>query len=321
MRLFIIPFAVLFGVFTRTELLLADTYPVAITDDRQQLVTLTHRPESVAAISVFAADVMQALGSQASGLSTLNHQRTRFLGDTVAHVTDLGEVHETNMEVLTQLKPDLIVGIRTYTEPHAAKFEQIAPFLAYDLIDYADSDRAILGMTTALGKAEEGAQLNRDFAARMAELGNKAPGGLRSVLLWYWDDVPFAFYDHHLAVHIMRELQVNNAFGASELAPSLKNPFAAPISMEKLLQLDPDVILAFKGDSGPFAQHPVWQRLTAVKQQRVYRVSDHYVMPHGPIARDMVLRELAHLFYPATFAAPSDIPVAARARPAAFSSD
>ena len=118
----------------------------------------------------------------------------------------------------------------------------------------------------------------------------------------------------------MTELGVTNSIGASP-RPEIKKFDSAPISMETLLKLNPDIIISFKGEDGPILTHPVWPKLKAVKNKLAYRVGDQYVMPHGPIARDMVLRELAYLFYPDEFEQPDDIPIAARAKLSTFTTD
>ena len=234
-------------------------------------------------------------------------------------MADLGEIHETNLELLTQLKPDLTIGIRTYTEPFENKFEEIGKFLAYDMVSYEDSVNAINSAATAMGEAEKAALLNADFATALENYGNKAPGGLSVVFLWHWADTPYAFYDHHLTLTIMSRLKVKNLIGPNPKANI--NVDSSPISMEKLLQLNPDVIISFKGDDGPIQNHPVWSQLTAVKNGRAYRVNDQYIMSHGPIARKMVLRELAYIFYPEVFPKPEDIPSAAQAKATTFTRD
>jgi iron complex transport system substrate-binding protein len=295
----------------------SNTFPVTVTDDRNKQVIFEKKPNSVASVSVFGADLLAALGKKAAGLSTLNHKQSAFLGKQTHRVLDLGEVHETNMELLTELDPDLTIGIRTYTEPFEKKFEEIGKFLAYDLVTYEDSIRAIESAGTALGEQANAIKLNKDFTNRLNTYKNKAPGNLTVVMLWHWGDVPYAFYDHHLTINIMNELNVTNSIGASP-QPEIKKLDSAPISMEKLLKLNPDVIISFKGESGPILNHPVWSKLKAVKNKRAYRVSDQYVMPHGPIARDMVLRELAYLFYPDNFEKPIDIPLDASAKLSTF---
>ena len=54
-------------------------------------------------------------------------------------------------------------------------------------------------------------------------------------------DTIYAFYDHHITTHIMRELRGDYTMGPTP-TPELKKPDATVLSMEKLLTLNPDVI-------------------------------------------------------------------------------
>jgi iron complex transport system substrate-binding protein len=88
--------------------------------------------------------------------------------------------------------------------------------------------------------------------------------------------------------------------------------FGAEISLEKMLEEDPEVIFVY--DSGPDRPHennPIWTRISAVKNHRVHYVGDHWVEASGPIARQIVLREAAGLLYPDVF---PKVDVAAEAR-------
>ncbi|MDF5919984.1 hypothetical protein P4133_11605 [Pseudomonas aeruginosa] len=154
----------------------AQDYPRTIVDDRNQSVVIERAPRTVASISTFGADVMVALDRQVAGLSTLNNQRSAFLGDAAAKAVNLGEVHQTNLEVLAKLSPDLTIGLRTYTEPFAKKIEETGAFLAFDLITLNDSVSAVERATRALGADSQGAAMNQAFLDELEATGKRAPG-------------------------------------------------------------------------------------------------------------------------------------------------
>lgn len=294
----------------------AQGYPRTIVDDRNKPVIIKSEPRSVASVSTFGADVMAALGRKVSGLSTLNNKQSAFLGDSVVGAVNLGEVHQTNLEVLTQLAPDLTIGLRTYTEPFAKKIEEAGAFLAFDLITLEHSLSAVARTTQALGADSQGVAMNRRFLAELEAAGKRSPGKVSAVFLWHWGNVPYAYYSNHLTTHIMQRLGAINAQG--DPPKDMESADSAVMTMETLLRLNPDVILSFKGDDGPFVNHPAWKRLKAVQNGRAWRVGDQYVMSHGPIARRLVMHEMAHLLYPAAYPLPLEVPVAARAKPMDF---
>ncbi|MBQ1784517.1 MAG: ABC transporter substrate-binding protein [Gammaproteobacteria bacterium] len=295
---------------------LAQGYPLTIIDDRDKPVTIAQPPQTVASVSSFGADVMAALGRQVAGISTLNGQRSAYLGDSATKAVSLGEVHQTNLEILTQLAPDLTIGLRTYTEPFARKIEETGTLLAFDLTTLDDSLNAVTLATRALGADSQGEAMNKGFLDELEAAAKQTDGNVSAVFLWHWGNVPYAYYNNHLTPQIMVRLGATNIHG--EPPQGMASIDSAAMTMEALLRLNPDVILSFKGEAGPFVQHPAWQRLKAVQSGRAWRVADHYVMSHGPIARRMVLHEVAHLLYPSVFPEPSEIPLAARAKPMDF---
>jgi len=260
--------------------------------------------ERVAAISTFAADTLVALGVSPVGASTFGSEPLpSYLGAPLSHTRSLGQRASTNLELLTELKPELIIGIHRYTEPHARQLEAIAPFYAFDVVSLADSHRAVTGIATALGKRAEGEALNQAFDARLAKL-DEAPGGVSAILLAGAGEAPFAYYDHFLSATLLEHLNATNAAGPSP-TPEQTIPFGYTISLERLLALNPDVIFLFAtGSERAFANNPVWPYLEAVKNGRVYEVGPHWKEGGGPIARRLILDEMAWRLYPEDVARP-----------------
>lgn len=126
---------------------------------------------------------------------------------------NLGEVHQTNLEVLAQLAPDLIIGLRTYTEPFARKIEETGAFLAFDLKTLDDSLSAVKRTTRALGADSRGAAMNQAFLDELKAAGEHASGKVSAVFLWHWGNVPYAYYSNHLTTQIMGRLKATNVQG------------------------------------------------------------------------------------------------------------
>ncbi|MDW7745667.1 iron-siderophore ABC transporter substrate-binding protein [Halomonas sp.] len=266
-------------------------------DDRGTPIEAT-QAKRVAAISTFAADTLVALGVSPVGASTFGSEPLpSYLGASLSDTRSLGQRASTNLELLTELNPELIIGIHRYTEPHARQLEAIAPFYAFDVVSLADSRRAVTGIATALGKRAEGEALNQAFDARLAELGD-APGGVSATLLAGAGEAPFAYYDHFLSAALLERLNATNAAGPSP-TPGQTIPFGYTISLERLLALNPDVIFLFAtGGERAFANNPVWPYLEAVKNGRVFEVGPHWKEGGGPIARRLILDEMAWRLYP-----------------------
>ncbi|MBJ7312497.1 ABC transporter substrate-binding protein [Rugamonas sp. CCM 8940] len=283
--------------------------PHKLTDDRGKPVLLRDDAKRVAAISYFAADTALALGLRpvASTFLVKGREPEYLLGCT-ASAAKLGQRAAPNLELLAQSRPDLVVAIRRYTEANAAKLEQVAPYMALNLENYADSDRSIRLLGEALGKPAAAQRLNDDFRGASRELAARAAGRQRPSYLFLWGsgDAPWAFYNEHMTSAIVNGVGAVNAAGANP-TPAVADNTAFEMSVEAMLAADPDLIFVY--DYGPnrrFERNPLWARLKAVKNRRVVYVKDHWIESHGPVARQVVLREAAHALHPAVFA-PADV--------------
>lgn len=295
---------------------LAQDFPITVRDDRGQDVTVQAAPERVASLGVFGADLMKALGRAAVGTTTYSGELPAYLGARPGDMADLGLEPQPNLERLTMLRPDLIIGIRRYTEPWAESFAPIAPYIAYDLLTPQDSRRAVASASQALGAGAQGARMNADHQALLDDLGARAPGGVSAVFLWLWQDTPFAYYDHVMPASFLGPLKATNAMGANP-TPELTENFGGPVSYEDLLAMDPDVLIIYRAEGNAYPDHPALRRMRAVREGRAWHVGYQYSQPAGPVARDIVLREMAHLLYPQTFPDP-DLPAGVGAEPLKF---
>lgn len=294
----------------------ADPYPVTIVDDRNVAVTIEARPQRISSLGAFAADMAASLGAEPMGTTTYNGVRALYLGDALDGAVDLGSMLQPNLELMTENRTDLIIGMRRYTEAHADDFARLAPYLAYELLTYEDSKRAIASAAAAMGHEEKGTRFNTEFEELVVDHAAKAPGGVSAVFIWLWQDALFAYYDHPMPASFLGALKVRNVMGPSP-NPLLHENAGRPISYEELLALDPDVLMIYRAEGNSYPDNPALKRLNAVRNNRAFHVGYQYSQPHGPIARELVFREMSHLFYPEIFAKP-DLGEGIAAEPISF---
>ncbi|MBK4217874.1 ABC transporter substrate-binding protein [Paracoccus caeni] len=287
-----------------------------VRDDRGEVVQIAQQPQRVASLGVFGADMMLALGKSAVGTTTYNGQLPAYLGARPDTMADLGIEPQPNLERLTELQPDLIIGIRRYTEPWADSFAPIAPYIAYDMLTEADSTRAVSSVAVALGAVGTGEKLNAEFEQMKAQMAEQAPGGVSAVFVWLWQDTLYAYYDHVMPASFFSPLKVRNTMGSNP-TPELPENFGGPVSYEDILAQDPDVLIVFRAEGNAYPDHPALRRLRAVREGRAWHVGYQYSQPAGPVARKIILQEMAHLLYPDVFADPA-LPDQVRAEPLRF---
>lgn len=271
-----------------------------VVDDRGIEVVIPAQPKRIASISFFADDVALALGIKpVASTYMVDGRPPEFLLGLTRDMTQIGQRAKPNLELLAEAKPDLIVAIRRYTVGNAPQLEKIAPYVAWNMELLDGSDKEIEALANILGKPERGVELNKEFRAHLADVTAKAPKNVhpRFAIMW-GGEVPFAFHDENTSASILKAIGGDNIAGA--MTPG--GEFGIDLSLETMLEKDPEVLFIYDyGPDRPHENNPIWSQLTAVKNNRVFYVGDHWVETNGPIAREIVLREAAHYLYPDTF--------------------
>lgn len=283
----------------------ADESPRTVVDDRGHPLTLTRTPRRLATLSYFGADTALALGTRPVASTFLMRGRPPgYLLGRMDGVRDLGQRASPNLELLAAARCDLIVAMRRYTEANAAQLERIAPYLAFDLETFADSDPSIARVGTALGQPARARQLNARFARVMAGYRQRVPARRnppRYLFIWGAGTAPWAFYDENMTCSLLNLLGGANVAGPNPL-PARRDNTAFQMSLEAMLLADPDLIFIYDdGPAGAFETNPIWPHLAAVRNARVIRVGDHWIESFGPIARHVVVAEAASLLHPGVF--------------------
>lgn len=288
---------------------------VTVVDDRDRQVQLPQPAQRVASISTFGADLLLALDIRPAAITRFGpFAQPDYLGNRLQGVPVIGSRSQVNMELLSEVAPDLILAIRRYTEKDSERLGDIAPYAALNLVTLADSFRAVALAGALVGQAEQAEALNRAFRQQLAEYRQQSPGGISAALLVTGGESPFIYYNHFLTASLMEQLNVENTGGVLA-QPEQGLPLGYRIRLEDLLQQDPDVIfLSASGKERAFTRNPIWPYLKAVRSGRVYEVGQHWKEAAGPIARELVLKEMAHRLYPDLFAMPA-LPDSLRSQP------
>lgn len=284
---------------------------VTIKDDGGAEIRLEQAAVRPAAVSTFAADTLAALGVAPVAVTTFDEaDRPLYLGEAVSEAISLGARGQPNLERLSAQAPDLILAVRRYTDGIAPRLEQIAPYVGFDDLTLADSLKEVADIGALVGRPGQAAALNRDFEQLLATMADQARGQEEKsiAMLVTASAEPFVYYQHFMPLELAGRLGLRNAAGESPGWPA-RLPFGFRMPLERLLAVDPDILVLFpSAQPRAFVKNPLWQYLKAVRQERVYLVGQHWKEGNGPIARELILRQLGHLAYPELFAAPQGVP-------------
>lgn len=228
-------------------------------------------------------------------------EQLAYLRGSLADVKLLGSFEQPNREKILALKPDLILGEKEISENIYPQLSQIAPTV---LAEYnaSDSWKEMLKLhAEALGKSKAAEQIIGKYYARLAQFKAQMGDHLRetevSVVRIYPEGI---------------SLYQKGAFSSSILTDAgLSRPVSQhqekvqqQIGKERVLDADGDVIFLwsysddYKGDpqnqqtiSQNLKADPLWLKLKAVQQGKVYEVPDYWI-GFGSLAADAVVDDL-----------------------------
>lgn len=186
----------------------------------------------------------------------------------LAHLPSVGRYGQLEMESLLQLQPDLVLLWPDSIGP--AQRQQLQafgiPLLIAEPRDLAHLAEQFAEIGTRIGRAEQGRRLRQRFGERLAELRARYRRE-RPLRVFYqiWDTPLYTVGGRQIISDALR------VCGAANVFADLALP-APQVSIEAVLQRDPEVILA--GSGAQLDAWRRWPRLAAVARQQLWPVPD-----------------------------------------------
>lgn len=186
----------------------------------------------------------------------------------LAHLPSVGRYGQLEMESLLQLQPDLVLLWPDSIGPGQRQQLQAfgIPLLVTEPRSLAHLAEQFAEIGTRIGRAEQGRRLRQRFGERLAKLSARYRRE-RPLRVFYqiWDKPLYTIGGRQVISDALR------VCGAANVFADLNLP-APQVSVEAVLQRDPEVILAGSG-----AQLEAWRRwpdLAAVQRDQLWPVPD-----------------------------------------------
>ncbi len=260
-------------------------------------------PQRIVTLDGSAIENVLALGGKPVG-TVLNgslDEQPAYLRESLADTKLLGSFEQPNLEKILALKPDLILGDKGISENIYPQLSQIAPTV---LAEYnaSDSWKEMLKLhAEALGKSKAAEQIIGKYYARLAQFKAQMGDRLRetdvSVVRIYPEAISL-YQKGSFSGSILRDA------GLSRPVSQRQENVQQQISKERVLDADGNVIFLwrysddYKGDtqnqqsiSQSLKADPLWLKLQAVQQGKVYEVPDYWI-GFGPLAADAIVDDL-----------------------------
>lgn len=258
-------------------------------------------PERLITTSVPLTEMLHLLGVTPVGVPTSTNPIPKDF-DTIQRI---GSPMQPDLEVVTNLQPDLILGaesLRSTLEKNLEGINLQTAYLKTDSFDDLKLSFKVLG--TYFDKKEEMNAVLSKILAKENELAEKAKGKeLPSVMLMIGTSDSFMVMSEKSYLgSLVKKL------GADNIATSVLkvSDTYSPINMEDVVVADPDIILVLaSGDHGAsedmfqkeVEKNDTWTKLSAYKNDKVH-ILDYDVFGVTSISNvEQALTQISNYFY------------------------
>lgn len=231
----------------------------------------TAKPERIVCLTGICDDALVELGLVPVATTTPKLlSRPDYLGAEGAKVPVIpGSFGAEDVAKIAEAKPDLVIGLAGVHDQMRAAVEKFAPLLVVEVKTYEDSIAHLKKIAELTGRAEQQAKAEAAFLAKLAEGRAKARK----------DTTVLAMYGGS-AVGVNTTDDVLGHFLSQFFAypwPSKGGGFetAQAYSVEEILAKAPQVVFVqsfTKGSTDSYRDNPVWKRIPAVTDGKVFEV-------------------------------------------------
>lgn len=256
-------------------------------------------PQRVVALSSDAVVNLLSLGVQPIGAVS---NVPSFVLDKLTDVEILGFSEQVNLEKILLLKPDLILAHKWNTQAVYDKLSKIAPTVVHDR-KIGEWKEAFALHAEALGMTDKAKQLMAQYDQRIERFKTQMGEQLKQTsvsLIGVYPEGIFIFFQNSFGGTILQDIGLprppNQIRDKSRM-------IGERISKELMHYADGDVIFAWSYSDtlatvrsaqdklNRLKSDPLWSKLNAVEQGKVYQVGDHWTIG-SPLTANLVLDDL-----------------------------
>jgi iron complex transport system substrate-binding protein len=247
---------------------------LVLRDDLQRTVSFAHPPQRIVTLLPSLTETVCALGACNRLVAT---DRYSDWPDRVKALPKTGGLEDAEIEEIVRLAPDLVLLSRTQRITGRLHELGIDSF-ALDTETYRSIARVVTLVGAILGSPERAVELNREIETAVdqeAERAHLRRHDANPSVYFEVDRGPYAAGAASFIGELLARLGARNIVGA-DLGPFPK------LNPEYVVRQDPDVIFVSPTDAPLLAQRPGWDRIRAVREQRL--------CAFGPELRNVIVR-------------------------------
>ena len=271
----------------------ADTiYPFDFTDSYGNVVTIEAEPERIVSVAPNMTEMLFELGV---GDRVVGRTDYCDYPAEVADIQSVGAIDKPDLEKIISLEPDVVIAT-TFTEEGITKLAAagIPVVVLHEDTNINGVYVLLADVGVIVNKNQKAAELIIDMKTTVADVNDKI-NGLPKPTVYYV--VGYGEYGDYTAggdtfVGGMLELA-----GGDNIAKDISG---WNISLEKIIESDPDIIIISEWMKEDFVNAPNYCELSAVKNGKVYTMDVNMLERQGYRNGQGIL-ELAKIFHPEAF--------------------
>lgn len=262
-------------------------------------------PQRIVALEWSYVEHLLALGIQPVGVADITgyHNWLKIPVELGEDVQDVGTRQEPNLEVITALDPDLIIGVNFRLTENYDDLSAIAPTLVFNPYpeDFSVSqyDEMLATFTTiaeVVNRVEEGEavleHMQAHFDAAEAALEEAGRGGEGFILAQGWTTDAVAtfrlFTDNAMATSVLTQIGLDNAWDDD---PQLYG--YTQIGIEGFAALNKKdfnfFYVAQGADNDLFNESPLWSSMSFVANDKAYWMGGDVWLFGGPLSAELLV--------------------------------
>jgi iron complex transport system substrate-binding protein len=265
-----------------------------VKDQTGRNVNVPNKPHRLVSLAPNITEIVYALGLGKELVGDTDYCDFPPEAKNKLHV---GTMVNPSLERIVALKPDLALGTPEANRRETAdQLERLGiPLYGVTASTLVGTLASIEDLGRILGRAAEAESLVREMQARIDRVEKRIEGQPKpKVLFVVWYRPLITVGPNTFIADVIR------AAGGTPIGENLKGEWPR-LTLEELLPQNPDVILlpkteSFSPSTEEFQSLPGWKDLRAVKERRMYFVSEAIERP-GPRLVD-ALEELANILHP-----------------------
>lgn len=270
-------------------------------------------PKKIVVLEWTYAEDLLALGVEPTGVADVEGYKkyVNAKPELPANVVDVGTRQEPSLELITSLKPDLIIAENFRVKDTYDKLKEIAPTVVFDNYSkeaskdqYATMEKSFLTVADIVGKKKEGEQVISDlqntYDDAKAKLKAAGKENAKYALIQGFSNqdaaVMLLYADNSIAAGALKRAGFANAYQPDTL---LEDGYSQS-TVESLVPVqDANLLYTVQDDDNiiekQMKNNAVWKGLTFVKENRMYSLGGDMWVYGGPLSAKILVDKTVDL--------------------------